>query len=117
MQHNAKRRPLATDGASRVDLLGSNIDHLNSQTSARAQAVPVHPAAQNGGPPMNYTDYLLAELRCAALRARILASDVDAIGLALKNGLVTPDQAVDLMADSGVLQFVVPTPPKSAEAV
>jgi hypothetical protein len=60
---------------------------------------------------MNYVDYLLAELRCAALRARILASDVDAIGLALKGGLITPDQAVGLLDDCDAIRLVIPTPP------
>jgi hypothetical protein len=66
--------------------------------------------------PMTYHDYLLAELRCAALRARILASDVDAIGLALKGGLVTPEQAIDLLADCDALRLVIPTPPNSTGA-
>jgi hypothetical protein len=65
---------------------------------------------------MNFHDYLLAELRCAALRARILASDVDAIGLALKGGLVTADQAIELLADCDALRLVMPTPPNSAGA-
>ena len=64
---------------------------------------------------LEYTEYLLAELRCAALRARILASDVDAIGVALKNGLVTPDQAVDLLSECDAIRLVMPTPPQSAE--
>jgi len=63
MQHNAKRRPLATDGAQIVDLLGSNIDNLNSQTHKRAQqswrdVLPVHPAAELF--PMMSRDELLA---------------------------------------------------------
>jgi hypothetical protein len=31
-------------------------------------------------------DYLLAELRCAALRARLWQADIEAVGLALKGG-------------------------------
>lgn len=52
------------------------------------------------------TDYLLSELRCASLRARLLQSDVDAIGVALKAGLISPDEAVEHLADSGVLPLV-----------
>jgi hypothetical protein len=65
--------------------------------------------------PMTYHDYLLAELRCAALRARICAADIDAIGLALKGNLVTPEQAIELLADCDALRLVIPTPPNSAE--
>jgi hypothetical protein len=65
---------------------------------------------------MNYVDYLLQELRCAALRARIVAHDIDAIGLALKGGLITPDQAVNLLDDCDAIRLVMPGPPNSAEA-
>ena len=52
-------------------------------------------------------EYLLAELRAAALRgARLWQSDIDAIGLALKAGLISPDQAVEHLADCGVLCLV-----------
>ena len=33
--------------------------------------------------------YLLAELRCAALRARLWQADIEAVGIALKGKLVT----------------------------
>jgi hypothetical protein len=52
------------------------------------------------------TEYLLSELRCASLRARLLQSDVDAIGLALKAGLISPDQAVEHLADCGLLRLL-----------
>jgi hypothetical protein len=55
---------------------------------------------------MTCTDYLLAELRCAALRARLLASDIDAVGWALKGGLVSPEQALELLADCDGLHLV-----------
>src|SRR5262249_52693840 len=39
---------------------------------------------------MTRVDYLLAELRCAALRARLWQADIESIGLALKTGWITP---------------------------
>jgi hypothetical protein len=51
-------------------------------------------------------EYLLAELRCAALRARLWQSDIDAVGLALKGGFISPDQAVEHLADCGVLRLL-----------
>src|SRR5215831_15514297 len=39
---NGKRRPLATDGVPKVDLLGSNIDHLNSQRQNATQGYGLH---------------------------------------------------------------------------
>jgi hypothetical protein len=55
---------------------------------------------------MTRTDYLLAELRCAALRARLLQADIEAVGLALKGGLVTPDEAVELLDECDCLKLV-----------
>jgi hypothetical protein len=57
---------------------------------------------------MTRRDYLLAELRCASLRARLWQADIDAVGLALKAGLVQPEQALELLADCDCLQFISP---------
>jgi hypothetical protein len=56
---------------------------------------------------MNRIKYLLTELRCASLRARLRAGDIDAVGLALKAGLVEPEQALELLQDCD-LQFISP---------
>lgn len=50
--------------------------------------------------------YLLAELRCASLRARLIQADIEAIGLALKGGLISPEQALEYLDDIGVLRLV-----------
>ena len=57
-------------------------------------------------PPDDFSSYLLAELRVASLRLRLEQSDIDAIGLALKNGLITSDQAIALLDDCDVLRLV-----------
>jgi hypothetical protein len=57
---------------------------------------------------MNRRDYLLAELRCASLRARLWQADIDAVGMALKSGLVAPEQALELLADCDCLQLISP---------
>ena len=57
---------------------------------------------------MTRRDYLMAELRCASLRARLLQADIDAVGLALKAGLVEPEQALELLGDCDCLQFISP---------
>jgi hypothetical protein len=54
----------------------------------------------------DHRDYLLAELRCAASRARLWQHDIEAVGLALKGGLVTPEQALELLADCDALHLV-----------
>ena len=55
---------------------------------------------------MTRIDYLLAELRCAALRARLWQADIEAVGIALKGGLIGPDQALELLAYCGALHLV-----------
>jgi hypothetical protein len=57
---------------------------------------------------MSRVEYLLAELRCAALRARLRQVDIVAVGLALKGGLIEPEQAVELLADCDCLQLISP---------
>jgi hypothetical protein len=52
------------------------------------------------------TAYLLAELRCAALRARLIACEIDAIGIALRSGMIDPDTAVAWLHDCNVLDYV-----------
>jgi hypothetical protein len=51
-------------------------------------------------------DYLLAELRCAALRAKLWQRDIEAVGLALKAGLVEPEQALELLHGCDALHLV-----------
>jgi hypothetical protein len=57
---------------------------------------------------MNRVDYLLAELRCASLRARLWQADIEAVALALKAGLVKPEQALEMLADCDCLQLIEP---------
>jgi hypothetical protein len=55
---------------------------------------------------MTRRDYLMAELRCASLRARLLQADIDAVGMALKAGLVEPEQALELLDDCDCLALI-----------
>jgi hypothetical protein len=55
---------------------------------------------------MSRRDYLLGELRCAVLRARLWEADITAVALALKAGLVEPEQALELLADCDALHLV-----------
>ena len=59
------------------------------------------PSAQenkvNAATAMSFAEYILSELRAASLRAKLLSSEIDAIGIALKGGLISADQALVLM--------------------
>jgi hypothetical protein len=57
---------------------------------------------------MSKQEYLLAELRCASLRARLWQSDIEAVGLALKAGLIEPEQALELLHECDCLELISP---------
>jgi hypothetical protein len=40
-------------------------------------------------------EFVLATLRGASLRVRLIASDIDAAGIALKGGLISPETALE----------------------
>jgi hypothetical protein len=62
------------------------------------------PQGQNAA--MTFAEYLLAEMRAASLRARLLSSEIDAIAVALSGGMVTADQALTLMAGVDLLRVI-----------
>lgn len=62
----------------------------------------------SGGRRMTRHDYLLQELRCASLRARLWQPDIDAVGAALKAGWITSEQAVETLNDCDCLQLIAP---------
>ena len=49
------------------------------------------------------SELLLALLRVESLRLRTIQADVDALGIALRGGLITPAQAVAHMHDLGIV--------------
>jgi hypothetical protein len=57
---------------------------------------------------MTRHEYLLAELRCAVLRARLWQADIEAVGLALRCELIEPEQALELLHDCDALYLVAP---------
>ena len=61
------------------------------------------------GPSSSFTDYLIAELRCAVLRAKLWQNDLTAIGVALKAGFIGPDDAVAHLWNCDALRLVIPS--------
>jgi hypothetical protein len=57
---------------------------------------------------MSKQEYLLNELRCAALRARLWQADITSIGIALKAGWISPEEAVEALADCDCLKLIEP---------
>ena len=49
---------------------------------------------------------LLAELRCASMRARLAALDIDAVGTVLKFNLINPEAALAMLHDAYALAYL-----------
>lgn len=77
---------------------------MNSTSAGRANITCGTTAGSN-----NYVDYLLAEVRCAVIRAKLWQNDLTAIGIALKAGLIDPDSAIEHLADCDALRLVAPS--------
>jgi hypothetical protein len=51
-------------------------------------------------------EYILAELRCALIKAKLAQCDIEAVATALKLRIVTPEQAVSIFWDSAAVRFI-----------
>ena len=52
------------------------------------------------------SEYVLAEFRCALIKAKLAQCDIEAVALALKHRLVTAEQAVAMFWDSEAIRFI-----------
>jgi hypothetical protein len=53
------------------------------------------------------TEFLLAAIRGAILRAQLDANEFKSIGLALRSGWITPDCAMEWLATAGLIDQVI----------
>jgi hypothetical protein len=49
-----------------------------------------------------FTDFVLAELRCASLRASLLVAEAEAIAVALRGKFISTDAAIEWANDVGL---------------
>lgn len=54
----------------------------------------------------NFAAYVLAEIRCAGLRTRIIANEIESVTTALGAGLVNADTALAHLHEVGVLHLI-----------
>ena len=54
------------------------------------------------GSSSNYVDFILAQLKCAALRSKLLTCEIDSITTALNGNFVSVDDALAWAHDAGV---------------
>jgi hypothetical protein len=67
-------------------------------SAIKQQKAPINPAAER--------EYLLHALRTAAARARLVTNVIDTVGVSLRHRAVTVDEAMQWLADEGVLCHV-----------
>jgi hypothetical protein len=53
-----------------------------------------------------FTSYLLGQLTCAGIRARLLTAEIDTIRVALRGNFITPDGAIEWLHEAGGLGLV-----------
>jgi|HubBroStandDraft_6_1064221.scaffolds.fasta_scaffold3874858_1 hypothetical protein len=53
-----------------------------------------------------FANYLVRELRCASLRARLAANEIQTMGLALRLGLIGPEVVLEHLHEVGVLHLI-----------
>jgi hypothetical protein len=51
-------------------------------------------------------EYVLAEFRCALIKAKLAQLDIEAVAIALKYDIVTPEQAAAMYWDSEAIHFL-----------
>jgi len=53
-----------------------------------------------------HKEFLLSALRAASLRAKLFDAEINSIGIALRENMVTPEQAVKWIKDIGALESI-----------
>jgi hypothetical protein len=61
-------------------------------------------------PSSDYTGFILRQLRCAGLRARLIVNQIDSIGIALRDNFIGPDDAIAWLHEAGALGLIVTSP-------
>jgi len=56
-----------------------------------------------------FAAYLLAQLRCASVRSRLLTAEIDSIGVTLRGNVLSVEDAIKWADDLGVLNLTVPS--------
>jgi hypothetical protein len=54
----------------------------------------------------SHREFLLAEIRCLSLRAKLTANELDSVGVALRGGFIDAECAVEWIDEIGLLNLV-----------
>ena len=62
-------------------------------------------------------EFVLASLRVGSLRAKLLETEINSIGVALRGGLIDSYTAMQWVQDAGAMAFVRSVPPADDEPI
>jgi hypothetical protein len=54
----------------------------------------------------DHREFLLAALRAASLRAKLMDAELNTIGVSLKAGMISPEMAMQWIRDEGLMSLV-----------
>jgi hypothetical protein len=54
----------------------------------------------------NFAVYVLAEIECGIIRAKLWQNDLTTIGIALRSGFIDSENALEHLADCGALRLI-----------
>jgi hypothetical protein len=69
---------------------------------------PTTPTPTNEAVRKPERDYVLAAMRVGRLRVTLLGTEIDTVGVALKNNLITIEDAIYWLDEIGALHFLAP---------
>ena len=64
---------------------------------------------------VRFREYMLAELRCARTRAKMLVNEIETIGVALKGEVIDSETAIQWLKDANALKFLIERPKEDGD--
>jgi hypothetical protein len=86
--------------------------HPDNQLALSARANAAQSPVENS----NQSEFLLACLRAASLRVKLIATELDSVGVALRHNFVSHDGAIEWLRDLDLLDHVLPSSIGACEA-
>jgi hypothetical protein len=65
---------------------------------------PEPPTVQPRSSARAFTDFVLKQIHCAALRSKIVTNQLEAATTALNAGLISPEAAILILAEAGLVE-------------
>jgi hypothetical protein len=74
----------------------------NSSATIIAFDAAIRPTTVEPSSAHAFTDFILAQLNCTVLRFKIITNEIEATAAALSGGMITAEQAILILAETGL---------------